>query len=93
MQSVRKKTINKLIAADDLHWCEEEKRYVSLSDEEINNIILVCIEQDITREEDVYKVVQWAGQVRIGNILLNNFLNNRIKISSFDENEPYFTPK
>ena len=90
---MRKKTINKLIAADDLHWHEEEKRYVSLSEEEINNIILVCIEQNIKSEEDIYKIVQWAGQVRIGNILLNNFLNNRIIISSFDENEPCFTPK
>ena len=89
----KNKTINKLIAADDLHWSEEENRYISLSNEEIDKIIEVCVKQDIVDEEKIYKVVKWAGEVRIGNILLNNFLKNSIKITDFDGNEPYFNSK
>lgn len=89
----KNKVVNKIIPADDLHWCEEEKRYVSLSDEEINSIIMTCVKQDITEEKYIYKIVKWAGQVRVGNILLNNFLNDRIKITGFDGEEPFFNPK
>lgn len=87
------KIINKLIAADDLHWSEEENRYVSLSDDEINLIIMTCVEQGIKEEKYIYKMVKWAGQVRVGSILLNNFLNNRIKVSGFDDEEPFFNAK
>jgi hypothetical protein len=89
----KNKIVNKIIPADDLHWCEEENRYVSLSDEEINSIIMTCVKQDITEEKYIYKIVKWAGQVRVGNILLNNFLNDRIKITGFDGEEPFFNPK
>lgn len=83
--------INKIIAADDLHWCEEEKKYVSLSKEDVDQIISSCIEQDIVEFEDMYKVIQWAGLIRVGEILLKNFIEGKIKINGFDEsNEPYF---
>ena len=86
--------LNKLISADDLHWCEEENKYISLSEEEINKIMENCISQNITEFEDIYKMVQWAGVVRVGNLLLNNFLNNTIKVIRFDENnEPCFGEK
>jgi hypothetical protein len=83
--------INKIIAADDLHWCEEEKKYVSLSKEDVDQIISSCIEQDIVEFEDMYKVIQWAGLVRVGEILLKNFMQGKIEITGFDEsNEPLF---
>jgi hypothetical protein len=86
--------LNKIISADDLHWCEEEKKYVSLSEDELEKIMMNCIEQDITELEDIYKMIQWAGLVRVGNLLLNNFLNNTIKVVKFDENnEPCFGEK
>jgi hypothetical protein len=54
---------------------------------------MTCVKQDITEEKYIYKIVKWAGQVRVGNILLNNFLNDRIKITGFDGEEPFFNPK
>lgn len=86
--------LNKLIPADDLHWCDIEKKYVSLSEEEITKIITNCAKQNITNFDDIYKILQWAGMARVGNILLNNFLDNKIEIVGFDEmNEPYFGEK
>jgi hypothetical protein len=90
----KEKIINKIIPADDLHWNEEEKKYVSLSDEEINSIIATCISQNIKEEKNVYKIVKWAGLVRIGNILLDNFLKDRLDVMGFDNNdEPLFKAK
>jgi hypothetical protein len=86
--------LNRIISADDLHWCEEEKKYVSLSEDELEKIMMNCIKQDITELEDIYKMIQWAGLVRVGNLLLNNFLNNTIKVVKFDgKNEPCFGEK
>lgn len=83
--------INKIIPADDLHWCEDEQKYVSLSNEDVDNIIIACAKQNITEFDEIYKIIQWAGLVKVGGILLNNFMDGRIKILGFDEsNEPYF---
>jgi hypothetical protein len=83
--------INKIIAADDLHWCEEEQKYISLSKEDVDQLIAACSNQDMTEFEDMYKVIQWAGIVRVGQILLKNFMSGKIKITGFDiDGEPYF---
>ena len=83
--------INKIIPADDLHWCEEEKRYVSLSKEDVDKIIAACSKQEINEFEEIYKIIQWAGLVKVGEILLRNFIEGKIKINGFDEsNDPYF---
>jgi len=89
----KNKIINKIIPADDLHWSEEDKKYVSLSDEEISSIIVACLSQNINEEKSIYKMVKWAGEIRIGNILLDNFLNERLEITGFEEDEPLFKPK
>lgn len=77
MSCERQIMLNKLISADDLHWCEEEQKYISLSEEEINKIMLNCIDQNITSLDEIYKMVSWAGLVRVGNLLLNNFLKQQ----------------
>jgi hypothetical protein len=89
----KNKIINKIIPADDLHWNEEERRYVTLSDEEINSIIIACIGQNIKEEKNIYKMVKWAGEIRVGNLLLDNFLSERLEIAGFDNDEPLFRPK
>lgn len=92
MQDERyKKTINNIIAADDLHWNEDEQKYVALSDDEIDQIILNCINQEILEEDDLMNLMKWATHVKVGTILFNNFLKNQIKIIGFDETgEPIF---
>lgn len=85
--------INNLIPADDLHWCSEEKKYVSLSEEEVNEIILHCVEHGMNDLNDIHRVIKWCGTVRVGQLLWKNFLLNSIEIVGFDkEGEPKFAP-
>ena len=91
MQNPYKKTINNLIAADDLHWQEDEQKYVALSSEELDQIIFNCIQQEIYDEEKVMAIVKWATHVKVGSLLFKNFLNNQIKVIDVDKDgEPYF---
>lgn len=86
--------INKIIPADDLHWCEQEKKYTSLSMEDLDSIVFRCVNQNITNLEDIMKVTNWAVLVKIGDLLLKNFLDDKIQISGFDNNgEPMFGAK
>ena len=88
-----KHIINNLIPADDLHWDPDEKRYASLSGEETQEVINKCVELGITDFPDIYKIVQWCGYVRIGQILYKNFLAGSLTVSGFDkEDMPYFSP-
>jgi hypothetical protein len=83
--------INKLIPADDLHWNEDENKYVAVSQEEIDEIILKCVEQETSELEDIMKMINWAVLVNVGNILLKNFLSGRVGLVGFNENdEPCF---
>lgn len=84
--------LNNILPADDLHWDELEKKYVSLSSEEIQEIIMTCMKQDIMDLKEIYKVVSWCGEIRVGNLLWKNLLLGTIKISGFSENgEPMFS--
>lgn len=88
-----KYVLNNLIAADDLHWNEEENKYNAISKSELDEILLSCIEQGITNEDDCYAIVNWATNVKVGSLLLSNFINKKILISSIDKDgEPYFVP-
>lgn len=88
-----KQIINNIIPADDLHWDSNEQRYVSLSDEETQEIVTKCVESGMTDLQDVYKFVQWCGYIRVGEILMKNFLSGSLKINGFDEEGmPYFGP-
>lgn len=85
------KIINKLIPADDLYWYDEEQEYKAVSKQQLDEIILTCINQGISDLDEIHKVVNWATLVNAGNLLLKNFLYGNIKITAFDENEePYF---
>jgi hypothetical protein len=87
-----KKIINNLLPADDLHWCKEEQKYVSLSEEETNEIIVRCMEQGMNSLEDVYKFVSWCGSMRVGELLWKNYLSGHLEVVGFDENnEPLFS--
>lgn len=86
-----KEVINNLIPADDLHWDEEEKRYVSLSADETRDIVERCILMGMTEISDVHKFVQWCGYIRVGEILMRNFLSGSLRVTGFDpEGMPYF---
>jgi hypothetical protein len=90
-ENVYKYTLNNLIAADDLHWNDDEEKYVALSSEEIDQILINCIESDIYKESDIMHIVNWCTSVKVGQILFNNFLKKQVKIVGLDkDNEPFF---
>lgn len=88
-----KDIINNVIPADDLHWDPVENKYVSLSEEETKDIINACIQQGITELDEVFAVVSWCGNIRVGHILWKNFLGGSVKISGFDGGEPLFSAR
>jgi hypothetical protein len=88
-----KNLINNIIPADDLHWDKTEKKYVSLSEDEIKDIVNACMEQGITELDGVFKMIAWCGSIRVGNLLWKNFLKGAVKITGFDNDEPLFAPR
>lgn len=91
---MKDKIINKIIAADDLHWCPLENKYTALSMDELDTILQNSIESDIVDEDDLCRIVKWATNARVGEILLKNFIENKIKIIGLDEDgEPLFESK
>lgn len=83
--------INNLIPADDLHWDETENRYVSISAEETEEIVAACIASGMNELADVHKFVQWCGYVKVGQILMKNFVSGSLLVTGFDKDGmPYF---
>jgi hypothetical protein len=94
MDNIYKQTLNKLIAADDLNWCEIEEKYVALSKEELDTILINGVAEGFIDERDLMKIVNWATNAKVGQILFKNYLENKIKIVGFDETgEPLFSSK
>ena len=89
----RTDVLNKLIPADDLHWCEEEGQYILLTMDEIDDIMKACAEQGMTTDnaDDVLKIIRWCESIRAGQLLWKNFVAGGIGVYGFDEkNEPIF---
>jgi len=85
--------INGLIAADDLHWCEEEQKYILLTMDEVDGILQACADNGMTEEhmEYVMNVVKWCERVRAGQLLWKNFVAGHVCVDGFDETgEPFF---
>lgn len=86
--------VNQIIAADDLYWDDMEQKYVALSPDEIDNIIKMCIENDLVEQSQIMSVMHWCTNARVGEILMKNFLNGSIGIRSIDNTgEPEFVKK
>lgn len=87
----QKDILNKLIPADDLYWDKTEGKYIAHSQEEIDSILRSCIENDITDQSEIIKVFNWCTSVRIGELLMKEFLAGKILILGIDQDgEPFF---
>lgn len=79
---------------DDLHWDENDKKFVALSEEEMETILMVSAKSglDMDDEEVVMGVIRWAEHVRVGNILLRRVLDGSLAIGYVPGmEEPCFT--
>jgi hypothetical protein len=85
------RVINKIIAADDLHWDDTENKYIALSDDEMNDIIARCLDNAMTGEKEILAVLNWCTSVKVGNLLMKNFISGNIAIEKIDtDGEPVF---
>jgi hypothetical protein len=82
-------TISEIIRTDDLHWNSEEKRFVALSEEELDKIISTCVLSGIDDDDKIEQMVRWAEKARTGQLLLEGIIDGRLGIR-LDKDEPEF---
>ena len=83
-----RKDIYALIPPDQLHWNENEKNFVALSEEEIDKTILQYVQGTADFEiENVHRVVHAMTILKVGKLLFDRFSEGKIKISGIDEND------
>jgi hypothetical protein len=82
--------INKLIAADQLHWCEEQGQYAVISKEEAQRISRKC--EGLTEDETV-AVIMWYQEHKTGALLWENFMKGKISVAGVSgDGQPCFAP-
>jgi len=86
--------INRLIPADQLHFCEEDGRYYAISKHEAVEIDRKCEELNgCLTEEQRMAVIMWYQDHKTGTLLWDNFMKGRIMIKGVSKNgEPLFAP-
>lgn len=84
--------INRIIAADDLHYDASQNRYVSLSEKEVDDIIRKCVENGIKDAARIQQVVAWCGTLRVGQLLYRSFMTGQVRVTGIRDNEPLFAP-
>jgi hypothetical protein len=84
--------INRIIAADDLHYDASQKRFVSLSETEVDEIIVKCLENGIGNAAQVQQVVAWVGALRVGQMLYRAFMTGQVRVTGIRDKEPLCAP-
>ena len=84
--------VNRLIAADDLHYDPQQGRFCALSQNELDRIITTCLDRGLSDFDTITKIVQWCGYVQIGELLRKSFMSGRVKIVAIGNDGPFFAP-
>lgn len=91
---MEKRDVSQLIPFDLLHWNSEEKKYVPLSEDELDKIIEICINSGIETLDGTLGVIRWAEHIRLGSILYERLMDGKLSISYVDpEDGPKFFAK
>lgn len=80
----KKDWMNDLIPADDLYWCEEEKKYVVVSKEEEDKLFRACFGCGL-EEKETLRILKSFTYYKTSEVLFKHFLEGNIGIYSFDE--------
>jgi len=83
-------TLSEIIQTDDLHWNNTEKRFVSLSEEELDKIVTACVMCGIYEEDQIVNVVRWSEKIRTGHLILKGLLEGRLGVRLGENDEPFF---
>lgn len=73
------------IPKDDLHWDEDSKKHLILSQKEIENVLRSCFKCGLD-QGDTLKVLRQYEDYKTADILFKNFLEGKIGIYSFGSN-------
>ena len=79
---MRKKPSQSLIKTDDLYWNEYEGKYVAISEEEIDAVLMALYADNITprTEDTAFQAVKWAEEARVNYLILQGILSGRIRM-------------
>jgi hypothetical protein len=83
-------SLSEIIRNDDLYWCETDKKFVPLSPEEIEGVIMMCQVCGIEGTDDITKVIRWAEEIRIGELMFRGIMDKRLGIRLREGKEPSF---
>ncbi|MHA2427797.1 MAG: hypothetical protein ACXADB_07220 [Candidatus Hermodarchaeia archaeon] len=83
-------SLSEIIRNDDLYWCETDKKFVPLSPKEIESFIMMCAVCGIEGTEDVTRVIRWAEEVRIGELMFKGIMDKRLGFRLDENKEPSF---
>lgn len=74
-----------LIGKDNLHWSEDENKYILLSFEETREIVNRCVDSGITETNDIMSVIRKYEQAISNTILFRKFINGDLNAIIEDE--------
>ena len=76
---------NGLIPMDELHWHPEDESFTPLTPEEYDKIIIACHKsrayEDFEDFENLLKLIRWAENIKVGQLLLKGVFDARLGIS------------
>lgn len=81
----KKDWMNGLIPADDLHWDEDDKKYVVVSKEEQDKLFKACFGCGL-EEKETLRIFRCFTYYKTSEVLFKHFLEGNIGIYSFDDN-------
>lgn len=84
--------VSEFIPFDELYWNEDEQKYIALSDDEIQLIVLNAYNAGYTEVEQIVEIVSYLNQMKVDGMLYNRFIKGHINISVFENNELVFKP-
>ena len=61
-----------------LNWCPKEENFVLFTEEELEKIILDCINCGIIDFNKIYEVIGQFETMRLGSLMLDRYLNKEI---------------
>lgn len=87
------KEINNFIPFDDLHWDEYEQKYRALSDEELNTILLDCVQNlGIVDTDTLHKIIENFTILKTSKLIFDKYMSGKILIDSLKQEEVAFKP-
>lgn len=85
--------MNRVVAADDLHWNRVEGKYTTLSEPEVTVVLDVGVACGLKTEAELKILLRWAGVARMHTLLLKNLLEGRLRVGISKGGEVVFGPR